>query len=113
MRLCGLRLWGITKAFPNEVSVDFDALAEEMITLVGENGAGKSILIGSIFASIGAITEVVPTASTLSSIPFMQGYWRLEQLRKGDELVGSDSKLADGQGKTWNEWCSTPDLGKV
>jgi hypothetical protein len=80
MRLCSLRLWGITKAFPNEVSVDFDALGEGLIALVGKNGAGRSILIGSNFPSIEAIMEVVPTVSTLSSIPFMQGCWRLEQL---------------------------------
>jgi exonuclease SbcC len=52
MKLHTLRLQGITEAFPNEVSVDFDALGEGLIALVGENGAGKSTLIGSIFAAL-------------------------------------------------------------
>ena len=52
MRLSILRLRGITEAFPNEVSVDFDALGPGLIALVGENGAGKSTLIGSIFAAL-------------------------------------------------------------
>jgi exonuclease SbcC len=45
-------LQGITEAFPNEISVDFDALGPGLIALVGENGAGKSTLIGSIFAAL-------------------------------------------------------------
>jgi len=52
MRLSTLRLRGITEAFPNEISVDFDALGPGLIALVGENGAGKSTLIGSIFAAL-------------------------------------------------------------
>jgi DNA repair protein SbcC/Rad50 len=52
MRLKTLRLKGVTEAFPNEVSVDFDSLGEGLIALVGENGAGKSTLIGSIFAAL-------------------------------------------------------------
>jgi exonuclease SbcC len=52
MRPLSLRLRGITEAFPNEVSVDFDSLGEGLIALVGENGAGKSTLIGSIFAAL-------------------------------------------------------------
>jgi exonuclease SbcC len=52
MRLHHLRLRGITEAFPNEVSVDFDALGEGLIAIVGENGAGKSTLIGSVFAAL-------------------------------------------------------------
>jgi exonuclease SbcC len=52
MRLHHLRLRGITEAFPNEVSVDFEALGQGLIALVGENGAGKSTLIGSIFAAL-------------------------------------------------------------
>src|SRR2546428_1829911 len=52
MRLNCLRLRGITEAFPNEISVDFDALGPGLIALVGENGAGKSTLIGSIFAAL-------------------------------------------------------------
>jgi exonuclease SbcC len=47
-----LRLRGITEAFPNEVSVNFDALGQGLIAIVGENGAGKSTLIGSIFAAL-------------------------------------------------------------
>jgi exonuclease SbcC len=45
-------LQGITEAFPNEASVDFDSLGEGLIAIVGENGAGKSTLIGSIFAAL-------------------------------------------------------------
>jgi exonuclease SbcC len=52
MKLSTLRLRGITEAFPNEISVDFDALGPGLIALVGENGAGKSTLIGSIFAAL-------------------------------------------------------------
>jgi exonuclease SbcC len=52
MGLQTLRLRGITEAFPNEVSVDFDALGEGLIAVVGENGAGKSTLIGSVFAAL-------------------------------------------------------------
>src|SRR5208282_6315733 len=52
MRLSTLRLRGISEAFPNEVSVDFDALGPGLIAIVGENGAGKSTLIGSIFAAL-------------------------------------------------------------
>ena len=52
MRLHHLRLRGITEAFPNEVSFDFDSLGEGLIAIVGENGAGKSTLIGSVFAAL-------------------------------------------------------------
>jgi DNA repair protein SbcC/Rad50 len=52
MRPLSLRLRGITEAFPNEVSVNFDSLGEGLIALVGENGAGKSTLIGSVFAAL-------------------------------------------------------------
>jgi DNA repair protein SbcC/Rad50 len=52
MRLNALRLRGLTEAFPNEISVDFDALGSGLIAIVGENGAGKSTLIGSIFAAL-------------------------------------------------------------
>ena len=52
MRLHHLRLQGITEAFPNEISIDFDALGPGLIALVGENGAGKSTLIGSVFAAL-------------------------------------------------------------
>jgi DNA repair exonuclease SbcCD ATPase subunit len=47
-----LRLRGISEVFPNEVSVNFDALGQGLIAIVGENGAGKSTLIGSIFAAL-------------------------------------------------------------
>jgi exonuclease SbcC len=52
MRLHRLRLLGITEAFPNEVCVDFEALGEGLIAIVGENGTGKSTLIGSVFAAL-------------------------------------------------------------
>ena len=47
-----LRLRRITEAFPNEVCVDFDSLGEGLIAIVGENGAGKSSLIESVFAAL-------------------------------------------------------------
>ncbi len=52
MRLATIRLRGISEAFPNEISVDFDALGPGLIAIVGENGAGKSTLIGSVFAAL-------------------------------------------------------------
>jgi len=52
MRLQYLRLRGITEAFPNEICVDFDSLGEGLIAIVGENGVGKSTLIGSVFAAL-------------------------------------------------------------
>lgn len=52
MRPLSIRLLGITEAFPNEISVDFDAIGPGLIAIVGENGAGKSTLIGSIFAAL-------------------------------------------------------------
>ena len=52
MKLCNLRLRGITEAFPNEVSVNFDSVGPGLIALVGQNGAGKSTLIGSVFAAV-------------------------------------------------------------
>jgi len=52
MRLHHLRLRGITEAFPNEICVDFDSLGEGLIAIVGENGTGKSTLIGSVFATL-------------------------------------------------------------
>jgi exonuclease SbcC len=52
VRLATIRLRGISEAFPNEISVDFDALGPGLIAIVGENGAGKSTLIGSIFAAL-------------------------------------------------------------
>ncbi len=52
MRLATIRLRGISEAFPNEISVDFDTLGPGLIAIVGENGAGKSTLIGSIFAAL-------------------------------------------------------------
>ena len=52
MKLHQLSVCGITEAFPNPVSVDFDALGPGLIALVGENGVGKSTLIGSVFAAL-------------------------------------------------------------
>jgi DNA repair exonuclease SbcCD ATPase subunit len=52
MRLKRLALCGLTEAFPNPVSVDFEALGPGLIALVGDNGVGKSTLIGSIFAAL-------------------------------------------------------------
>lgn len=52
MRLLHLGLRGLTEAFPNPVSVNFDALGPGLIAIIGQNGAGKSTLIGSIFAAL-------------------------------------------------------------
>jgi DNA repair protein SbcC/Rad50 len=52
MRLLHLGLRGLTEAFPNPVSVNFDGLGPGLIAIIGQNGAGKSTLIGSIFAAL-------------------------------------------------------------
>src|SRR5512146_3415321 len=52
MRLIHLGLRGLTEAFPNPVSVNFDGLGPGLIAIVGQNGAGKSTLIGSIVAAL-------------------------------------------------------------
>lgn len=52
MKLSNLSLVGISEAFPQAVSVNFEALGPGLIALVGENGVGKSTLIGCIFAAL-------------------------------------------------------------
>jgi len=52
MRIHQVSLQGISEAFRNRVSVDFEALGQGLIAIVGENGAGKSTLIGSVFAAL-------------------------------------------------------------
>src|SRR5579863_3333443 len=52
MRIHQLSLQGISEAFRDRISVDFEALGPGLIAIVGENGAGKSTLIGSIFAAL-------------------------------------------------------------
>src|SRR6516225_8472234 len=52
MRLLYLSISGITEAFPNSATVNFEALGPGLIALVGENGVGKSTLIGSVFAAL-------------------------------------------------------------
>lgn len=52
MKLHHLSICGVTEAFPNSVAVDFEGLGPGLIALVGENGVGKSTLIGSIFAAL-------------------------------------------------------------
>src|SRR5260370_34708039 len=52
MRIHHVRLRGISDGFPKEVEVDFDALGLGLIAILGENGVGKSTLIGSIFAAL-------------------------------------------------------------
>ena len=52
MRITQLSLQGISEAFRERVSVDFEALGPGLIAIVGENGAGKSTLIGSVFAAL-------------------------------------------------------------
>jgi DNA repair exonuclease SbcCD ATPase subunit len=52
MRIHQLSLQGISEAFRDRISVDFETLGPGLIAIVGENGAGKSTLIGSVFASL-------------------------------------------------------------
>ncbi len=52
MRLRHLGLRGITEAFRDQVWVDFEGLGPGLIAIVGENGVGKSTLIGSAFAAL-------------------------------------------------------------
>jgi len=52
MKLHHLLASGLTEAFPNQVTVNFEALGPGLIALVGENGAGKSTLIGAVFAAL-------------------------------------------------------------
>src|SRR5215467_3856334 len=52
MKLHYLSVSGLTEAFPRPVRVDFQALGPGLIALVGENGVGKSTLIGSVFAAL-------------------------------------------------------------
>jgi len=52
MRVHQLSLQGISEAFREHVSVDFEALGPGLIAIVGENGVGKSTLIGSVFAAL-------------------------------------------------------------
>src|SRR5579864_5406365 len=52
MRIHQLSLQGISEAFRDRISVDFEALGPGLIAIVGENGAGKSTLIGAVFAAL-------------------------------------------------------------
>jgi DNA repair exonuclease SbcCD ATPase subunit len=52
VRIHQLSLQGITEAFRERVTVDFEALGPGLIAIVGENGVGKSTLIGSVFAAL-------------------------------------------------------------
>ena len=53
MRFHQLSLRGISEAFRDRVQVDFEALGPGLIAIVGENGVGKSTLIGCLFAPWG------------------------------------------------------------
>jgi exonuclease SbcC len=52
MKLRSLIVCGVSEAFPQPASVDFEALGPGLIALVGENGVGKSTLIGCVFAAL-------------------------------------------------------------
>ena len=52
MKLRSLIVCGVSEAFPQPANVDFEALGPGLIALVGENGVGKSTLIGCVFAAL-------------------------------------------------------------
>ena len=52
MRIHQLSLQGISEAFRERVNLDFEALGSGLIAIVGENGVGKSTMIGSVFAAL-------------------------------------------------------------
>jgi len=52
MQFHQLSLRGISEAFRERVQVDFEALGPGLIAIVGENGAGKSTVIGCLFAAL-------------------------------------------------------------
>jgi len=52
LKLHHISICGLTEAFPNFVTVNFEALGPGLIALIGENGVGKSTLIGSVFAAL-------------------------------------------------------------
>lgn len=68
MRLVGLRLRGLTTAFPGEVSIDLASLPR-VVAVVGENGAGKTTLLEAMLAALyrklqsrgGSLYDYVPT----------------------------------------------------
>jgi DNA repair exonuclease SbcCD ATPase subunit len=50
MRLARLTLRGIT-SFTQPVVIDLDSLGEGLVAVVGDNGAGKTTILESVFAS--------------------------------------------------------------
>lgn len=84
MRLHKARLRGWL-AFPDEVSIDFDALPEGVIAVCGENGAGKTSLVELLFP--GSLYGTLPTRGGLADAAvardaFVETLWSLPDGRK-------------------------------
>ena len=108
MKLHQLSLCGITEAFPNPVSVNFEALGPGLIALVGENGVGKSTLIGSIFAALfrqlpgqkRSLYDFVTHAQPEIDLTFSVNGARYRSLLKLDPKSRQmESYLFNGEGK--------------
>ncbi|MFA5021143.1 MAG: AAA family ATPase [Patescibacteria group bacterium] len=52
MKINSLKIKGVSKQFPNETSIDLTATSSGLIAIHGENGAGKTTIMESIFGSL-------------------------------------------------------------
>ena len=107
MRLLYLSISGITEAFPTSASVNFEALGPGLIALVGENGVGKSTLIGSVFAALfrqlpgqkRSLYDFCTNAQPEIDLTFSVDANRYRSLLKIDPMSRQmESYLFDGQG---------------
>ena len=107
MRLLYLSISGITEAFPNSATVNFEALGPGLIALVGENGVGKSTLIGSVFAALfrqlpgqkRSLYDFCTNAQPEIDLTFSVDANRYRSLLKIDPMSRQmESYLFDGQG---------------